>query len=116
MKRLIYAAIAFFLLLSLTVYSHISVDRHCNATLKELKEFQNQTIAGETLTQSWTRRKEKMSAFVNHDFLDQISLYVGQITLGNSNKDESFAVAYKNIETLLSMVQQEQRLALHSFY
>lgn len=116
MKRLIYAVLVFILLLSLTIYSHVSVDRHCNTTLKEVKDFQNQTITGEALAQSWSAHKEKMSAFVNHDFLDQISLYINQISLGYSNKDENFAVACKNIETLLSMIQQEQRLALHSFY
>ena len=116
MKRLIYAIIAFILLLSLTLYSHISVNRHCNTTLNELKQFQEQTITSDTLTQSWSARKEKMSAFVNHDFLDQISLYIGQITLENSDKDEFFSIAYKNIEVLLSMVRDEQQLAAHSFY
>ncbi len=116
MKRLIYAAVVFVLLLSLTLCSHVAVDHYCESTIKDVKNFYKQKISGDTLSNSWIEHKEKMSAFVNHEFLDQISIYIGQITLDTGNKDEKFSVAYKNIETLLEMIKEEQRLKLHSFY
>lgn len=116
MKRLIYAITVFMIALLLTIYSHFAVNRACETTIKNIDNFYNQKISGETLTKLWKKQKEKMSAFVNHDFLDQISLYIGQITLGDNSEDENFATAYKNIETLLSMIQDEQRLAPHNFY
>lgn len=116
MKRLIYAIVAIALLLCMTLYSKFTVKQHCTNTLNELKQFKTHVISGDTLTKTWSNRKEKMSAFVNHDFLDQISIYIGQITLGESNKDQNFAVAYKNVETLLSMIIDEQQLDEHSFY
>lgn len=116
MKRLIPATIVFILLLSLTIYSHFTIDNYCKITSEELKQFSDNTISSKTLTQNWQKRKEKMSAFVNHGFLDEITLYMGQIELGDNVEDENFTVAYKNIETLLSMIRDEQRLSAHSFY
>ena len=116
MKRLIYAIIIILFLVSLTFYSHYTVDNYCNDMLTDVEKFSNQKLSSETLTHNWTERKEKMSMFVNHDFLDQITLYIGQITLGNSQEDENFWVALKNIETLLSAIKADQRLAAHSFY
>lgn len=116
MKRLIYAIIILIFLFTLTIYSHFSIDRYCSETITDIKNFSSQKISSDKLTRLWNDRKEKMSAFVNHDFLDQISLYIGQMTLGNNDEDENFSVAYKNIETLLTMIKAEQRLSTHSFY
>lgn len=116
MKRLIYAVIVLVIALSLTFYSHIAVKNYCKETHDDINQFYNQKISAEQLEKSWNKRKEKMSAFVNHEFLDQISLYIGQITLGDNNEDENFSTAQKNIETLLTMIKDEQRLAAHNFY
>ena len=116
MKRLFYAIIILILLLSISVYSHAAVDDYCSQTLTDIKNFSNKKISADTLTKSWRERKEKMSAYVNHDFLDQISLYVGQMTLGDNHEDENFTVAYQNIETLITLIRDEQKLAAHSFY
>ncbi len=116
MKRLLYAIAVLTLAVSLTIYSHFAVNQATKKTIADIEKFCNQKISGETLISTWRQRKEDLSAFVNHDFLDQISLYIGQITLGDSNEDENFVTAYQNIMTLLSMIQDEQRLAPHSFY
>ena len=116
MKRLFYAIIVLILLVSLSVYSHVAVDNYCQETLTDLKNFSGKKISADTLTKSWRERKEKMSAYVNHDFLDQISLYIGQITLGDNHEDENFMVAQQNIETLITLIRDEQKLAAHSFY
>ena len=116
MKRLFYAAIILIALFLLTFYSHTSVTNQCIDTSNDINDFKAQKISSETLTKSWHERKEKMSLYVNHDFLDQITLYIGQITLGDNREDENFIVACQNIETLLTLIQEEQKLAAHSFY
>lgn len=116
MKRLPYAIIALILLFSMSIYSHVSVNEYCKETITDLKDFSDKKISANTLTQSWHERKEKMSAYVNHDFLDQISIYIGQISLGDNHEDENFMVAYQNIETLITLIRDEQKLAAHSFY
>lgn len=116
MKRLIYATAVLILAITLTVYSHFAVNSATKKTIDDINKFCDQKITSEKLVSNWKQRKENMSAFVNHDFLDQISLYIGQITLGDSSEDENFVTAYQNIMTLLSMIQDEQRLAPHSFY
>ena len=116
MKRLFYAIISLILLVALSIYSHVTVDEYCNQTITDLKDFSDKKISGDALTKSWRERKEKMSAYVNHDFLDQITQYIGQMTLGDNHEDENFIVARKNIETLIKLIQEEQKLAAHSFY
>ena len=116
MKRLLYAIVVLILLFSLAVYSHVAVDQYCEETITDLKNFSDKKISANTLTKSWRDRKEKMSAYVNHDFLDQISLYIGQMTLGDNHEDENFTVAHQNIETLITLIRDEQKLATHSFY
>ncbi len=57
-----------------------------------------------------------MSLFVNHGFLDKISIYIGQLTVfTDSNLPENQAV-YKNIESVLALIKAEHRFGMHSFY
>lgn len=116
MKRLLYAVIVLITLISLSFYSNLQVNQHCTDTIKDIKNFSTKKISAKELTKLWHERKEKMSLYVNHDALDQISLYIGQITLGDNHEDENFAFAYQNIETLLALILEEQQLAAHSFY
>ncbi len=116
MKRLIYAAIIFATTIFLTCYSHIDVNRHCKDTNNDIKQFCSKKISGDALEKSWENRKKKMSAFVNHDFLDQLSIYIGQLTLGDNSEDENFSITQKNIETLLAMIKDEQHLSIDSLY
>ena len=94
--------------------SHTVIQRSCDKTLQDLTEFKNKSISAKKLQSRWETRKEKMSFWVNHDFLDDISMYIGQLTL--YNKNQSSATTCKNIETILSMIKKEQQLSAHSFY
>lgn len=117
MKRLIPAGIILIFIISVCIFSNIYVDRACEQTADDINAYYNQTISADTLQSSWNRQKEKMSLFVNHGFLDKISIYIGQLTL-TENKDnppESDAI-YKNIQTVLSLIKEEQEFDLHSFY
>ncbi len=92
------------------------IDRACDTTLDDINDFRNNSIAADTLELSWQKRKEKMSLFVNHGFLDDITIHIGQLTAYNNHNSEYFEHTFKNIQTLLSMIKEEQQLAAHSFY
>lgn len=88
----------------------------CEDTLIDIKKYSNQEITSVELENSWKHRKEKMAIFVNHGFLDNISLYIGQLTLAPDNNAAEFTVAHKNIESMLDLIKAEQKFGLHSFY
>ncbi len=117
MKRLIPAAVIFIFIIAVCVTAHIFTDCACDKTLSDIEKFYDKKISADELEKAWKDRKEEMSLFVNHSFLDDISVYIGQLTL--SNNDDSIPeldMIYKNIESTLNLIKDEQTLALHSFY
>lgn len=117
MKRLIPAGIILIFIISICIFSNIFIDRACEQTIDDINAYYDQNISADVLHDSWNRQKEKMSLFVNHGFLDKISVYIGQLTMGESesNPPESDTI-YKNIKTILSLIKEEQEFDLHSFY
>ena len=117
MKRLIPATIIFIFIISLCFSSHVLVYKITNKTLDDIDSFYNKTISAKQLQQSWQKNKEKLSLFVNHGFLDDISVYVGQLTIADADiKSPEFETIHKNILTIINMIKEEQRFASHSFY
>lgn len=117
MKRLIPAGIILIFLVLICIFSHIYVDSICEQTLDDINAYYNKNISASSLEDSWNHKKEKMSLFVNHGFLDKISVYIGQLTLAeNEDTHPESDVIYKNIQTVLSLIKEEQKLELHSFY
>ncbi len=117
MKRLIPALIIFILTIALCLGAHIYVDRACDKTIGDIKSYYDNKITASQLENSWKERKENMALFVNHNFLDKISLYIGQLTVTSDNVNSpELNVIYKNIEGVLSLIKAEQKFALHSFY
>ncbi len=116
MKRLIPAAIILVFIISICVVAHICVDRACEKTLDDIENYYNKTITAPQLENRWKERKEHMALFVNHGFLDKISLYIGQLTLTTNDNSPELNAVYKNIESVLSLIKAEQKFALHSFY
>lgn len=115
MKRLIPAAIILICTVSVCIFSYTYTERECQNTLKEIELYKNDEITADKLESLWQTRKEKMSVFINRDFLDKISVYIGQLTAVDITSGK-FCEIYKNIETLLSMIKNEQSFALHSFF
>lgn len=117
MKRLIPAGIILIFIVSLCIFSHLYVDRICEQTLDDINAYYNQIITADTLQNSWQQRKEQMAIFVNHGFLDKISVYIGQLALTTEENNHSASdTVYKNIQTVLSLIKEEQKFELHSFY
>ncbi|MBR5473748.1 MAG: DUF4363 family protein [Clostridia bacterium] len=117
MKRLIPAVIILVLTVSVCVFSHIYVNDICDQTLTSVENYYNKSISPHQIETTWEEQKEKMSLFVNHDFLDKISIYVGQLTI-NENIDNSPErdITYKNIKSVLKLIKEKQKFELHSFY
>ena len=89
----------------------------CDNLITDIDSFYNKNISADALQSNWQNNKEKMSAFVNHQFLDDISLYIGQLTVSDADiKSPEFNTTRTNILTIISMIKNEQHLAAHSFY
>ncbi len=117
MKRLIPASIILVLIIVLCFCSHILVDNICDKALNDIDKYYNKTISAQDIQKSWQDKKEKLSLFVNHGFLDEISIYIGQLTVVDTDiKSPDFETIYKNIQTIMYMIKEEQRFAPHSFY
>ncbi len=116
MKRLIPAAIILVFIISICICAHICVDRACQKTIDDIENYRNKNITAAQLENSWKKRKEQMALFVNHGFLDKISVYIGQLTISTDDNSSEFDTIYKNIKSVISLIKAEQKFALHSFY
>ncbi len=116
MKRLIPAAIILVFIISICICAHICVDRACQKTIDDIENYHNKNITAAQLENSWKKRKDQMALFVNHGFLDKVSVYIGQLTISTDDNSPEFDSVYKNIESVISLIKAEQKFALHSFY
>lgn len=117
MKRLIPAALILVFIILLCVSANLLINDICDDTLEDINRFHNKTITAQFLQKIWKTNKEKLSLFVNHGFLDEISVYIGQLTVSDADiKSPEFETIYKNIQTILLIIKEEQHLAPHSFY
>ena len=85
-------------------------------TIDDIENYYNKKITATQLENIWKERKEQMALFVNHGFLDKISVYIGQLTIATNDNSPEFETVYKNIESVISLIKAEQKFALHSFY
>ena len=88
----------------------------CDKTTENIENYHNKEIDSDTLEKNWERQKEKLGIFVNHGLLDDISMSSGKLTLYDTRSDNRFYEAYRDIQTTLEMIKEEQKLGLHSFY
>lgn len=116
MKRLIPATVILIFIISLCFTSHFLVNKICNQTIEDINKFRDKSTSAQNLENTWKKSKEKLSIFVNHGFLDDVSVYISQLTLFTADNSSQFDTIYKNIETMIDMIKEEQRLATHSFY
>lgn len=116
MKRLVPAAIVLIFTICICFVSFICVEKSCSKTLQDIENFYNNNITDTELKEHWQNRKEIMSLFVNHSFLDKITIYISQLTvIPDSNITEINAIR-QSIEAILSIIKDEQKLTAHSFY
>lgn len=126
MKRLIPASVMIIFIAALCIYSNVYVNRACEQTVTDIEQYYENCFSNsggtiETLSQNlennWKKRKETLELFVNHSFLDKISLYIAQLpVLAQSGNETQFILVCENIRELTEQICEEQKFALHSFY
>lgn len=116
MKRIIPTLIIIVTVISVCTFSHCYVYKTCDKTLNDINLYRNQKIDADTLKNNWKKQKDKLELFVNHGLLDDISIYIGELTVEKTFNGDDFFTTFNNIETSLKLIKDEQRLALHSFY
>lgn len=114
MKRLVPAVIILVFVVIICIVANVYVKQKCDITLEYINKYRAGEIDSQQLESFWQEHKEKLSLFVNHDFLDKITVYIGQLTL--KENEINFDVTYKSIESVLKLIKAEQEFALHSFY
>lgn len=115
-KRIIPAVIIIVAVISVCAFSHHFVCKSCDQTLNNVNLYRNREIDAETLKSNWKNQKDKLEFFVNHGLLDDISIYIGELTIEETLNEDDFFTTLNNIETSLELIKDEQKLALHSFY
>ncbi len=126
MKRLIAAAVLLVIIVMLCITGNVYVVHACQDTTRDIENFYTQICKSDNpnfdklskeLNEKWIKRKEKLGLFVNHEFLDKISLYISElpmlVKIGNKNE---IALVCENIKTICNQMTDEQKFALHSFY
>lgn len=116
MKRLIPAVIILLSVIVVCNISHNYVNNVCDKTTENIENYHNKEIDSDTLEKNWECQKEKLGIFVNHGLLDDISMSIGKLTLYDTRSDNRFYEAYRDIQTTLEMIKEEQKFGLHSFY
>ena len=110
MKRLIPAGIIFILTITICILSNIYVTQLCNQTITQAQKYYSNNISADSLKKFWKTQKEKLSFFVNHKFLDDVSINIDQLTAEKSN------AIFNNIKSIMDLIKSEQHLTPNSFY
>lgn len=126
MKRLIPATITFLLIICIIVYSTTYIKRECKKTSEEIKacytaflngNTENASILAKKLTDDWHERHIKLSMFVYHSFLDDLTLYIEEIPLYvELQLDDKFYAACKKADTVLEQIVHETKFKISCFY
>lgn len=117
MKRLIPAAIILIFTIIICIYGHLYIEKACDNTLDDIENFYNRQISSYELEKNWLDREKNMAIFVNNGHLDKITVYIGRLTV-TSNKalNDDSDIIRKDIESVLSLIKEEQTLTAQCFY
>lgn len=126
MKRLIPSAVLAVIILLGCIWGHYVTDDVCNITDTELKEceqaykngsFDKAQELAKKLQKEWEDREEKLSLFVNHSFLDEISENLAQIPYFANPQSANLGLAkISYTKHLLKHIEEHQSLIPESFY
>lgn len=126
MKRLIPAGIILIFIVTLCVGSNVYVKKTCKQTITDIEDYYTECITSDknsinslsqNLKSEWNSRKDKLELFVNHTFLDNISLQITKLITHIVNENhESALLDFEQIKELFEQVISEQTFSLNSFY
>ena len=126
MKRIIPACILAVVIISSCIVGQIVVKKYCDGVYNDLKECKEQFVNGEISTaynlsvevkENWTGNKAVLSVFVNHNLLDEISQSVMQLPeFAKTDGKDTFLGECSKIQSMLTLIKEEQRIRGESFY
>ena len=126
MKRLLAAAIMLIVIITLCISSNLYVTHACQDTAKAVQNYYEQIFDAENADKNklskelealWHNKKERLELFVNHGFLDEISICISQLPIYAKTGDKNRAlIICENIKELCEQIEEEQKFAAHSFY
>lgn len=115
MKRLIPAAIILICVITVCFASHCYVWRICDITVNYVEDYKNEKINSRQLIDYWHKNKQNLEITVNHKLLDDISIYIDELTVKDLS-DDDYATTFQNIKTSLQLIKNEYKLAKNNFF
>ncbi len=126
MKRLIPACILSVVIICSCILGQITVKKYCNSVYDDIKECKEDFIVGKSesaynnaikIEKNWRRQKAVLAVFVNHNLLDEISQSVVQLPeLAKADGKDTFLGECSEIQSMLTLIKEEQRIRGESFY
>ena len=125
MKRIIAAAVLVVLVALLAVTESMYIKNFCKHKKQEIQDVENLytedisecTDSAKRFKEEWDCLQSKMTLFVNHSLIDQISEDATRIPVYAENRDKSeFYAACADIERALKQISDDQRIGIDSFY
>ncbi len=124
MKRLIIAIILFISVIVIYISTVSYIINSCENTrdlvdkavmsFKENKDANNET---EYLKEYWDKEEKILSAFVNHDHIDEIELSISSLNIYAKNGDEKMFYMYADsIKTLIHQVLEDTKITPSSIF
>lgn len=126
MKRLIPAILILIFIITVCVTCNMYVQKKCEKTIAdvencffELKQNNNFVAHSKAnaIKENWEKDKHKLEFFLNHKFIDQVSVCMSQLPVLTENSSvTAFSLTLENLKCVLNEIKEEQKLNLHSFY
>ncbi|MGI6280260.1 MAG: DUF4363 family protein [Acutalibacteraceae bacterium] len=124
MKRLIAAAVLAVLIGIIFFTGSIILDNVLDDSREILKQCvedyeknANATESVQKLEDYWTKKEGILSAFANHDLIDQIELAISSLKVySNTDNKEFFYQYYEMIETLFHQLDEDNSVCIHSIF
>ena len=126
MKRLIPACILSVIIVCSCILGQITVKKYCNTAYNDIKECKEDFLDGKSenaynstvkIEKNWKKQKAVLAVFVNHSLLDEISQSVVQLPeLAKADGKDTFLGECSEIQSMLTLIKEEQRIRGESFY
>lgn len=126
MKRIVPATLLFLFIIGISICSMYYTKNVCNETAEKIEKCYTEFSSGnlesasrtaEELKEEWHRKHKRLSAFVYHHLLDDVTVYIEQIPLYSKlNYEEKFYTACQNADTVLEQIVHESKFKISCFY
>lgn len=126
MKRLIPAAVLLVIIVCVSVFGKIIVDRNCTAISEKLTEFKKQYLnanneeaerSAEEIQEQWRKCEKRISPFANRELIDNITISLSRMRNGiENNAKDNVLYEYSSIKIYLDKITDEQSLTATSFF